>query len=208
MSEPARSWPPRGGGEDREFPTTSWPPSTARARDREDREVVASWPRRVDREDEDGPRVQVSKPRGRDDLAVPGDDDEWAGESPLPVFLTWIQEWRFVRDTSTTADHIDYAISGAYSVRPDGPWRMANLIFAYTIGLVGALLCDAVKWSFFMRLPRALVAIPTLLALLWALNHIPVTAWAVPDGWDISTWWQPDPATTFNVPVEAPLGEG
>jgi hypothetical protein len=132
---------------------------------------------------------------------------------PLPVFLSWIQEWRFVRDTTTTVDHIDYAINGAYAL-PDGdPWswnwinRRAHIAFAYTIGLVGALLCDAVKWAFFTRLSRALIAVPAVLALGWALNHIPVTAWITPDGWDISTWWA-DPPAIVEVPIETPIGEG
>jgi hypothetical protein len=210
----AQSWPPRvPDREDRESPVASWPPPTASSDREDDREFPAGASRPGADREGGGPRVRIVKPIGRTDLAVTDEADEWADEPHSPVFLTWIQEWRFVRDTTTTIDFVDYAINGAYAL-PDGdPWswnwvnRRAHIAFAYTIGLVGALLCDGIKWAFFMRLSRTLIAIPVTLALGWAINHIPVTAWLTPDGWDISTWWA-DPPAIVEVPIEAPIGEG
>ncbi len=161
------------------------------------REFPAStWPPREDRKEEDGARV--SWPRGGDD----GMDDP-----RLPAFLSWLGEWRFVRDSTTSAQAIEYALDGAYSMN-DGPWRTAHIIYAYVVGTAVILLCDGIKFSFGLRLSRALIAVPTCFALGWLLNHIPVTAWLIPDSWDVTTWWQPDPTATVEVPVEAPMGEG
>lgn len=198
MGEPPPSWPPRVS--DREFPD-----APDREFPRGDREFPASsrspWD---DREDAAGPRVSPATP---DRELVPTTAGE--GDSlRVPAFISPLREWRFVRDATTTADHIDYAITGAYSVNGEGWWRKANIVYAHTIVPVGILLCDAIKFVFFERLSRFLIAIPTVLALAWLLNHIPVTAWLIPDGWDVTTWWQPDPATTVEVPVEAPVGEG
>ncbi len=142
------------------------------------------------------------KPTERGDLAVPDEGDE----TPLPGWLSWLQEWKFVRDRTITADHIAYAQDGAYACSEYWPVRYANLFFAHVLVPIGILLCDAIKWAFFQRLIRCIIAIPTTLALMWALNHVPVVAWLIPDGWDFTTWWA-DPASV-EVPIDdaGPVG--
>lgn len=135
-------------------------------------------------------------------LPEPADDESAA----LP-WLSPLQELRAIRESAgTTAEHIDYAVNGAYAV-PGSVWRRAHIVWAYTGAAAVTLACDLLKWSF-CRFSRALVAIPVLLALLWLLNHVPVTQWLIPDQWDASTWLPhelpPEPGTV-EVPLDIPV---
>ncbi len=105
-----------------------------------------------------------------------------------------LQGFRFVRESpGSLMDQIDYAREGAYTIRPDGVWRFANIVFARFVAVLGLGLCYLIAWAFFTRLSRTLTAVPVALLLLWLLNQLPVTQWLIPDWADFTIWLFPDP---------------
>ena len=108
---------------------------------------------------------------------------------------SWALELRPFRES---ADRIEYARNGAYSVRTDGWWRNANIVHSYVVTIPVILVCDLLKFCV-GTLSRTLLTLLIVPMVLMLANQIPLTAWAIPDAFDFTT--------AFTAPPEpGPVG--
>lgn len=140
-----------------------------------------------------------------------GDDGASGDEHGVPAMRVFapVEGLRLSRDAGeTTHERIEWASHAAYTAPgPDGLWRKANVIFAYTIGPVVTILCDTIRWTC-GNLARFLGGIVVTVSLCFILNQVPVVQWVIPDQWDVSNLFPHDDPELIEVPIVPPPPRG
>ncbi len=182
---PFEPWPRRA---DREQADASWPP-----RDEQDDEQVDEHNREVPTSTWPGDDREHGEHSDEHD-----EHEQWGdefNEHPSP----W-QEWR-----RAVAEQRDYAVHAAYT-KKTGWRRNTDVIYAYTLGTGAISVGRGLEMCFGHGIARAALSVFAAIALGWGLNHLPVISWLIPDAWDITQLWAPDP-DTVTVPLDA-VSEG